>query len=86
MSRAPPLDPAEEAAVDPTRVGAPSAPPSEFTPILVRQLDANLFVGESATLWRPPDARGVYGELRLGGGEAARRSESGHSDDAAAPD
>ena len=48
------------------RVGAPSQPPKAFTNIEVTRLDDNIFVGEEATLWRPPDARGVYGGQIIG--------------------
>ena len=49
-----------------TRVGAPSKPPKSFTSIEIKRLDDNIFIGEEAKLWRPPNARGIYGGQILG--------------------
>jgi len=48
------------------RLGAPSNPPTSFTSIELKQIDVNLFVGEESSLWRPLDARGVYGGQIVG--------------------
>jgi len=51
---------------DVQRLGAPSNPPAQFTAIVLKEIDTNLFLGEEATLWRPQDARGVYGGQIVG--------------------
>jgi acyl-CoA thioesterase II len=43
------------------RAGAPSEPPTQFEPIEVKMIDSNLFIAEESKLWRPVDARGVFG-------------------------
>jgi len=48
------------------RIGAPSSPPEHFTSTQLKQIDSLLFVGEQETLWRPADARGVYGGQIVG--------------------
>lgn len=52
--------------VDTVRVGAPNAPPVDFSAIEVKQIDANLYVADESVLWRPPNARGVYGGQLIG--------------------
>lgn len=59
-------EPEESFSGEPIRVGAPQEPPASFTSVDLKEIDANLFVGEESALWRPPDARGVYGGQIVG--------------------
>ncbi|KAH9249875.1 acyl-CoA thioesterase II [Batrachochytrium salamandrivorans] len=56
----------EQEEVTTHRAGAPSEPPANFRATELREIDSGLYVGDSGGLWRPPNARGVFGGQIIG--------------------
>eukprot|EP00924_Labyrinthula_sp_SR-Ha-C_P001693 snap_masked-scaffold_18-processed-gene-6.54-mRNA-1 protein AED:0.21 eAED:0.24 QI:0/-1/0/1/-1/1/1/0/342 len=53
------------------KVGSPLSPPKVFTEIKLQKLDDNLFLAPKEALWRPSQARSVYGGQVIGQAIAA---------------